>query len=331
MLEAIDVWKIFGAPPRQVYLTGPPPSVEAVKAAGGTVALREASFSVAKGEIFMIMGLSGSGKSTLLRCLTGLHPVTRGSIKIGGIDLVNAGKATLIKLRRETISMVFQSFGLLPHLTAIENTAFPLRVRGQPPRDRLAKAREILQLVGLAGKEHSFPHELSGGQQQRVGIARSLVTDPDIWFLDEPFSALDPLIRREMQDEFRRLQMQLHKTIVFVTHDLEEAVRLGDRIAIMADGMILQVGTPEELITSPANDYVRSFVKGIAPERILRVRTILEKPTKASAGRTPLNADATLSQAARRLLEADGPLPVADESGTVIGQASRHGLAKWLT
>ena len=331
MIEARDVWKVFGLAKGHHALTGAEPSADSIKSAGGSIALREATFSVAKGEIFMIMGLSGSGKSTLLRCLTGLHEASRGSITIAGTDIVSADKESLITLRRKTMSMVFQNFGLLPHLNAIENVAFPLRVQGIEKQERLTQAEKSLDLVGLGDKHQRFPHELSGGQQQRVGIARSLVTNPDIWFLDEPFSALDPLIRREMQDEFRRLQMQLHKTIVFVTHDLDEAVRLGDRIAIMAEGKILQVATPEELLMKPANDHVRKFIQGIAAERVLRVRAILEKATKASNGHAVISANTILAEVARQLVEADHPFPVKDETGRIVGQVSRHGLAKWLT
>jgi glycine betaine/proline transport system ATP-binding protein len=329
-LEARDVWKVYGRERAQHLARLPQPVPEDIKAAGGTVALREASFDVAKGEIFMIMGLSGSGKSTLLRCLTGLQEATRGEIRIAGIDIVTADRQALMELRRRKISMVFQNFALLPHLNALDNVAFPLRVQKIARAERQARAAETLQLVGLGDKLERFPNELSGGQQQRVGIARSLVTDPEIWFLDEPFSALDPLIRRDMQDEFRRLQSQLHKTIVFVTHDLDEAIRLGDRIAIMSDGQILQIGVPEDFVLNPANDYVRDFVKGIQPERVLKVRSIVEPMSEAGAGNTPIAGNLILSQVARRVIEADAPFPVADEAGKVIGQISRRGLAKWL-
>jgi glycine betaine/proline transport system ATP-binding protein len=327
MLDAHDVWKVFG---NSRHLNLAETSAADFKSAGATVALREASFSVSKGEIFMIMGLSGSGKSTLLRCLTGLQVATRGAIRVAGTDIVSADKATLTRLRRKTMSMVFQSFGLLPHLDAVDNVAFPLRVQAVAKAERQKRAAEALELVGLGEQLNRYPHELSGGQQQRVGIARSLVTNPEIWFLDEPFSALDPLIRREMQDEFRRLQMQLHKTIVFVTHDLDEAVRLGDRIAIMDDGKILQVATPEQLIMNPVNDHVRRFASGIAPERILRVKSLVEPLSTVCAGHAPLDGEATLSQVARQLIEAEHPFPVMDKSGAIIGQLSRKTLAKWL-
>ena len=204
--------------------------------------------SVSRGEIFVIMGLSGSGKSTLVRCLARLIEPTAGEVMFAGRNLLKASPKELIELRRHKMGMVFQHFALLPHLTVLDNVAFPLEIQGVARKDREARAREMTALVGLKGREHNLPQELSGGQQQRVGIARSLATDPDIWFLDEPFSALDPLIRREMQNEFLRLQSVLQKTIVFITHDFDEAIRLADRIAIMQEGRIVQIGTPEELV-----------------------------------------------------------------------------------
>jgi glycine betaine/proline transport system ATP-binding protein len=297
--------------------------------AGGVVALRDATFEVAKGEIFVIMGLSGSGKSTLLRCLTGLYGCTRGTISIDGTDLTRLSRPELIALRRRKISMVFQNFALLPHLCALDNIAFPLRVQGEATKTRLEAARSAMHLVGLAGKEGFMPHQLSGGQQQRVGIARSLVTKPDIWFLDEPFSALDPLIRVEMQDEFLRLQAQLHKTIVFVTHDLDEAVRLADRVAVMADGRILQIGTPEELALHPVGDYVRRFMGALAREKVIRVGSIIEPIGNDLSART-IRATDVLADVLHDLMVSDHPLPVADSSGALVGQLSRQGAGKWL-
>ena len=220
------------------------------------------------------MGLSGSGKSTLVRCLARLIEPSAGEVMFAGRDLLSATPHELIELRRHKMGMVFQHFALLPHLTVLDNVAFPLEIQGVARKEREARAREMTTLVGLKGREHNLPHELSGGQQQRVGIARSLATDPDIWFLDEPFSALDPLIRREMQNEFLRLQSVLQKTIVFITHDFDEAIRLADRIAIMQDGRIVQIGTPEDLILSPADGYVAEFTREAPRARILSARAI---------------------------------------------------------
>lgn len=330
IIEASGIWKIFGDTAAANCSKSTHATEEDVHKLGGVAGLIEANFNVKAGEIFMIMGLSGSGKSTLLRCLTGLYSSTRGKITIGGTELTSASKAEMLEFRRKKISMVFQNFALLPHLNALDNVAFPLRVQGTATAERHKIARKTLKLVGLEGKENFFPSELSGGQQQRVGIARSLVTDPDVWFLDEPFSALDPLIRREMQDEFRRLQEQLHKTIVFVTHDLEEAVRLGDRIAVMEMGRIIQIGTPEELILNPANDYVRNFVAGLSRDTVIKVRSIAEPLEKEAIEDQQLNADATLAEVTRQVVESIHPLKVVDATGSVIGQVSRNGLAKWI-
>ena len=226
-------------------------------AAGCIVGVNNASFEVHKGEMLVVMGLSGSGKSTLLRCISRLSESTAGKIYIDGEDLNAMNGKELIELRRNKMGMVFQNFALLPHKTVLENIAFPLQVKGITPDQCITKAMEMVDLVGLKGRENYFPRELSGGQQQRVGIARSLAVEPDIWFLDEPFSALDPLIRKEMQDEFLRLQGVLNKTIMFVTHDFDEALRLADRIAIMKDGIIEQLDTPDNIVLNPATEYVK--------------------------------------------------------------------------
>ncbi|QIE45198.1 ATP-binding cassette domain-containing protein [Pseudohalocynthiibacter aestuariivivens] len=331
IIEASGIWKVFGDTAAINCAKSTDPTEEDVLASGGVAGLIDANIDVYRGEIFMIMGLSGSGKSTLLRCLTGLYSSTRGKITIGDTELTSATKAEMVKFRRKKISMVFQNFALLPHLNSLDNVAFPLRVQGTSVAERRKIARDTLKLVGLEGKEGFFPSELSGGQQQRVGIARSLVTNPDVWFLDEPFSALDPLIRREMQDEFRRLQEQLHKTIIFVTHDLEEAVRLGDRIVVMEKGRIVQIGTPEELILKPVNDYVRKFVAGLSKDTVIKVRSILEPLEKDAVDGQHVKADATLSEVTRQIVESVQPLKVEDAAGKIIGQVSRQGLAQWLT
>ena len=223
------------------------------------------------------MGLSGSGKSTIVRCLSRLVEPTSGHILLDGEDLLQASERQLIDLRRRAMGMVFQNFGLLPHLTVLDNVAFPLRIQGKTLSERHVRAREMIELVGLQGREASYPHQLSGGQQQRVGIARSLAVGPELWFLDEPFSALDPLIRRQMQDEFLRLQKMLNKTIVFITHDIIEAFRLADRIAIMREGEVIQIGRPVDIVLNPADDYVAEFTEDVPLLRVLTVRELMEE------------------------------------------------------
>jgi glycine betaine/proline transport system ATP-binding protein len=240
--------------------SGGNPGDEAIAAAGLIGAVRDVSLDVAAGEIFVIMGLSGSGKSTLVRCMSRLVEPSAGEILFNGRDLLAASPREMIEIRRHRMGMVFQHFALLPHLSVLGNVGFPLEVQGVPRAKREERAREMVELVGLAGREADYPHQLSGGQQQRVGIARSLAVEPELWFLDEPFSALDPLIRREMQNEFMRLQATLQKTIVFITHDVDEAIRLADRIAIMRDGRIVQFGSARDLYDAPVNRYVADFV-----------------------------------------------------------------------
>ncbi|MGO2110562.1 MAG: quaternary amine ABC transporter ATP-binding protein [Pseudoclavibacter sp.] len=246
--------------------------------AGLTAAVIDATFEVAKGEIFVVMGLSGSGKSTLIRMLNGLWDATAGSVVIGDVDLAKASDATVRDVRQKRVSMVFQHFALFPHRTVIENVAFGLEVQGVPRTERLERAWQIIQRVGLAGWEQNLPSQLSGGMQQRVGIARALASDTEILLMDEAFSALDPLIRREMQEELVELQAELGKTIVFITHDLNEAMFLGDRIAVMRDGRIVQIGSPEEILTDPANDYVAQFVQDVDRARVLTAASVMEPP-----------------------------------------------------
>ena len=262
------------------------------------------------------MGLSGSGKSTLVRCMSRLIDATAGEIEFNGQDLLVATEAEMIELRRHKMGMVFQHFALFPHRTVAENVAFPLEVQGVDRETRHARALEIIDLVGLEGRGDYFPRELSGGQQQRVGIGRSLAVEPDVWFLDEPFSALDPLIRREMQDEFLRLQSTLHKTIVFITHDFDEAIRLADRIAIMHDGLIEQLGTAEDLIIDPATDYVAAFTRDVSRSKLLRVRTLMGPASADAEGE--VDGDAKVAAVARQVLNAPGPVRVV-EDGEVVG------------
>jgi len=270
--------------------------------------------------------LSGSGKSTLLRCISRLTDATAGKIFIEGQDILSMSNRQLIKLRRSKMGMVFQSFALLPHKTVLENIAFPLQVKGISSKDSIQRSREMIDLVGLSGRENYFPRQLSGGQQQRVGIARSLAIEPDIWFLDEPFSALDPLIRREMQDEFLRLQGVLSKTILFVTHDFDEALRLADRIAIMKDGVIEQLDTPANIVLNPATEYVRKFTQEVPREKVLKVESIMEPADSGTvAGNLSVSKDMILEPVAETILSADKPVSVVDANGTVVGtvKASR--------
>ena len=318
-----NLWKIFGSDAAGFLARhGGAPTSEQLKAGNYIGAVRDVSFDVRSGEILIIMGLSGSGKSTLIRAITRLNDPTSGQVLVDGKDLMSATAAELIELRRHKMGMVFQHFGLLPHRTVLANVAFPLEVRGSGRAEREAQAREMLKLVGLEGRENYFPRELSGGQQQRVGIARSLAVGPDIWFLDEPFSALDPLIRREMQDEFIRLQRMLKKTIVFITHDFDEAVRLGDRIGIMKDGRLVQLATPEHMISNPADDYVREFTRNAPRDRVISVGAIASKTPVEINGNKVL-ASAKIGDAAAMVLTSDKPIAVLDGAGKVVGSITR--------
>jgi glycine betaine/proline transport system ATP-binding protein len=304
----------------------PAPSPEALKGRGLVAAVRDASLAVRAGECFVIMGLSGSGKSTLVRCLARLVEPTAGRVLFEGRDLLRASPRELIEIRRRRMGMVFQHFALLPHLTVLENVAFPLAVQGIARPAREARAREVIGLVGLEGREGRFPRELSGGQQQRVGIARSLATGPELWFLDEPFSALDPLIRREMQDEFLRLQATLHKTIVFVTHDFDEAVRLADRIAIMHDGAVAQIATPEELVLRPATPHVEAFTRRIPRAKALTARGVMTpgRPEGAVAGEVA--AGDLIEAIAARVAATEAPFAVVDAEAGVVGALDRRAV-----
>lgn len=329
-LKCENVWKVFG-PNAERFMEVPGPDADAATFASHNLiaGVRHASLDIAKGEIFIIMGLSGSGKSTLVRCMTGLHDLTEGRVLLDGVDIAHAPKKELVEIRRKKISMVFQDFALLPHLTVIGNVAFPMKIQGIARKEREARAREIIELVGLKGREDYYPDELSGGQQQRVGIARSLTTNPEVWFLDEPFSALDPLIRQDMQAEFLRLQSMLKKTIVFITHDFDEAVRLADRMAVMKDGEVVQVGTPEEFILNPANDYIREFTSKIPQAKVLRAHSVMQTGDGQATG-APVQADARLSEIAADILVSDAAHPVIDAAGQPIGQLHRSDIARFL-
>ena len=322
VISARNVWKLFGPKPAQ-YLTQMPDghSYDAIRADGYIAGVKDVSLDVSQGEMLVIMGLSGSGKSTLVRCFSRLHEITGGSIDIDGTDIGALSERDLIELRRSKMGMVFQSFGLLPHRTVLENVAFPLEMRGQDRHARRARALEVIKLVGLEGREEYFPRELSGGQQQRVGIARSLAIEPDIWFLDEPFSALDPLIRREMQDEFLRLQEMLGKTIVFITHDFDEALRLADRIAIMKDGAVEQCDTPDKIVLNPHTEYVRKFTEVIDKARVVHAGVLIE-PGLSGTGQ-PVDEGATIQSLARRLLDDTAENVSVSRDGSVVGAFPR--------
>jgi len=326
-LSCRHLWKLYGADP-EAFLKAhgaSPPNAGEIDAAGYIGAVRDVGFDVYAGEILMVMGLSGSGKSTLIRCLTRLIEPSAGEVRFDGRDLLQASDAELIEIRRHKMGMVFQHFGLLPHRTVLENVAFPLEVQGIDRHTREAKAREIVAIVGLEGREDYYPRELSGGQQQRVGIGRSLAVEPEIWFLDEPFSALDPLIRREMQDEFLRLQQMLNKTIVFVTHDCEEAARLGDRLAIMRDGELIQLATPEELVSHPVDDYVARFTGEVSRGKLFSAASLMEPlpATAPPAAEYGVAAAAKLEEVASQVLASERAVAVLDEDGQAVGVLTR--------
>ena len=284
------------------------------------IAVDNVSLDVGAGELLVVMGLSGSGKSTLVRCLSRLIEPTSGKVEIEGSDLLAMSEKKLIELRRNKMGMVFQNFALLPHRTVLENIAFPLQMRGMKRAKYVENAMKMIALVGLDGKENSFPRELSGGQQQRVGIARSLAVEPDIWFLDEPFSALDPLIRKEMQDEFMRLQSILKKTIVFITHDFDEALRLADRIAIMYHGNIEQIGSPEDIVLNPATDYVRKFTGDVPREKVLTAGSVMDarKSEEELASRS-VRINDRVGAIAEYVLGQPIPVPVVDIHDQLVG------------
>ena len=328
VIKCESVYKIFGSNAKKM-LQEANGNVDAKKFQenGCIVGVNNASFEVSKGEMLVVMGLSGSGKSTLLRCISRLTDATDGKIFIEGQDLLSLNNKELIELRRNKMGMVFQSFALLPHKTVLENIAFPLQIKGIKTEDSINKAMDMVKLVGLNGRENYFPRELSGGQQQRVGIARSLAVEPDIWFLDEPFSALDPLIRKEMQNEFLRLQSMLKKTIVFITHDFDEAIRLADRIAIMYEGLIVQVGTAEELITKPASDYVAEFTKDIPRSKLLNASSIMDIENKNNFQDKVKHSD-KVEKIAAKVLKSENNFSVLDENNEIIGTISKKEIIK---
>ena len=322
VIQCDSVYKIFGEN-AQKLLRDSKGNVDAktFQESGCIVGVNNASFEVHTGDLLVVMGLSGSGKSTLLRCISRLTDATSGNIYIDGEDLLAMSTKKLIELRRNKMGMVFQSFALLPHKTVLENIAFPLQVKGSSTQDSIKRAKAMVDLVGLDGRENYFPRELSGGQQQRVGIARSLAVEPDIWFLDEPFSALDPLIRKEMQDEFLRLQGVLNKTILFITHDFDEALRLADRIAIMKDGIIEQLDTPANIVLNPATEYVRKFTEEVPREKVLKIESVMDPIVDRSEELSDLKVskDAMIETVAEVVLSEQKPVAVVDANNEVVG------------
>jgi glycine betaine/proline transport system ATP-binding protein len=312
-LTVQDLWKIFGDKADRII--GSPDadlSRKELQAKTGCVAaVKDVSFEVKPGEVFVVMGLSGSGKSTLVRLLTRLIEPTHGSIRMDGQDITTANDQQLRDLRRRHVAMVFQHFGLLPHRKVVDNIAFGLEVRGEGKTERRNRAQEMVDLVGLSGYENSYPDQLSGGMQQRVGLARALAADPGLLMFDEPFSALDPLIRRDMQNEVIRLHEEVGKTMVFITHDLAEALKLGDRILIMRDGEIVQIGRPDEVVGAPADGYVKDFVSEVPKSHVLTLRWVMRPPQPGEAETGPvMQADRVVRDAAREVLAAQGPVRV---------------------
>jgi glycine betaine/proline transport system ATP-binding protein len=323
-IEVRNVFKIFGPRPDTVLpLAREGRSKDDLLAETGHVlGLRDVSLSIEAGRTFVVMGLSGSGKSTLIRHLNRLIDPTAGDIFVDGVDILAMDDAALTAYRRHKVSMVFQRFGLLPHRTVLDNVAYGLAVQGIDKTERAARAREWVDAVGLGGYEAHYPDQLSGGMQQRVGLARALATDPEILLMDEPFGALDPLIRRDMQDQLMALQARLNKTIVFITHDLDEALRLGDRVAILKDGDIVQVGGPEEIVLRPADDYVRAFVEDVNRGRVLRAGALMLPVAEAEpppAGGATVTVDTVIEDCLAALAGCEGPLAVLDRDGALAG------------
>ena len=331
MIQVENVWKIFGDnadEAMQAIHAGGLSKAQVLERYNAVVGVADVSFDVKRGEIFCVMGLSGSGKSTLVRHFNRLLEPTAGGIRIEGVDITGLETEDLRSFRNQKIGMVFQNFALLPHRSVLDNVAMPLEIRRVNKNDRLAKAAEILQIVELQAWGNKFAHELSGGMQQRVGLARALAADPDVLLMDEPFSALDPLIRRQLQDEFIKLSAVMKKTTIFITHDLDEAVRVGDRIAIMRDGRVVQIGTAEDIVMHPADDYVADFVAGISRLKVVRAHAVMQPldtygTPPADAPR--VNEDETLSTLIQLAIDADAPI-IVQEDGKDLGVVTRRDI-----
>jgi len=332
-----NIWKVYGENPQQFFKKDIRKigDVEShrnhIQGSNHIVAAYNIGFEISVGEVFVIMGLSGSGKSTVVRCLSRLVKPDSGEVLLDGQNLLSITNRELIEIRRHKMGMVFQNFGLFPHMTVLENVAFPLKVQGIQREKRYRRAREVIDLVGLEGREQYYPRELSGGQQQRVGFARSLGVEPDVWFLDEPFSALDPLIRKQLQNEFLRLQQMLHKTIVFITHDFLEAIRLADRMAIMKDGRIVQIGTPAEIVMHPANDYVTEFTQDVSRIKVLTAGEVMGRVDPQFADARSVPHSTPLENILSIFDEQTHIVAVTDDDGTVLGQISPLCIIKAMT
>ncbi len=322
------LWKVFGGvrPVKQIIDLAESglSRAEVAQQTGATIGVRDISFEVAAGETFVVMGLSGSGKSTLIRCISRLVEPSAGRVTINETDVTALTDVGLRDLRRTTMSMVFQHFGLFPHRKVIDNVAYGLEVQGVAKAERRQRASVVLETVGLSDWAHHFPQQLSGGMQQRVGLARALAVEPSVLFFDEPFSALDPLIRRDMQGELLRLQATLQRTLVFITHDFDEALRLGDRIAIMKDGVFDQVGTPEEIVASPATDYVREFTTSVAKTKVLKVKSVTDPAAPETSCMRWVRADQPVTEVVAMLLSSSDTVGVRSADGaTVLGSVNR--------
>ena len=323
-LKVKNITKVFGKNPSKAIdlLQKGKTKKEILEETGMTIGVNQANFEIKSGEIFVIMGLSGSGKSTLVRMFNRLVEPTSGSLILDGADVVKMNKEELRDMRRKKMSMVFQNFALFPHRTVLDNTEYGLEVQGTPKAEREKKAKEALELVGLKGYENQYPGELSGGIQQRVGLARALANDPDILLMDEAFSALDPLIRKDMQDFLLELQEKMERTIIFITHDLDEALRIGDRIVLMKDGSVVQVGTPEEIMTNPANDYVERFVEDVNVAKVYTAESVMNRAESITVDRGP--------RVALKIMQEAGysSIYVVDKKKTLLGVVTADDISR---
>jgi glycine betaine/proline transport system ATP-binding protein len=334
-LSCRNLWKVYGAHPDKYFDANSHQAnvddlANTMRAEDHIPAAIDVSFDVHEGEIFVIMGLSGSGKSTVVRCLSRLVDANFGEVLLDGDNLLAKTDKELIDIRRHKMGMVFQNFGLMPHLTVLENVAFPLKLQGLSLREQRERAQRVITLVDLEGREDAFPAELSGGQQQRVGIARSLAVEPEVWFLDEPFSALDPLIRRQMQDEFLRIQRMLNKSIVFITHDFLEALRIADRMAIMRDGKVVQMGTPEDLILNPVDDYVAQFTSEVPRIRVLKAEACVVPAEGDIADMARVPATMIVETVLAELAQNPTGVVVEDSAGKTLGVITPVSLIQTL-
>ena len=335
-----NIWKLFG-PDEKRIIKGLDKNLsikEVQEKTGHVVAVKDVSFSIQKGETFVVMGLSGSGKSTLVRCISRLIEPTMGTVKMDDVDVTKMSSRDLLELRRNKMSMVFQHFGLFPHRTVLENIGYGLEIRGADKQDRLDKSMEVLKMVGLDGWHNNYPRELSGGMQQRVGLARAMAVDPEILIFDEPFSALDPLIRREMQDELLKLQEKLQKTMVFITHDFAEAIKMGDTIAIMKDGEIVQLGAPEEIVANPIDQYVKDFTEDVPKYKVLSAGKICrdqicdDTRKTFEEGKDCIPNNSKIDGLMDMCCESDKTFPVVDSvTGELIGEIDRTIIMQSMT